>query len=273
MGFWQTPPPKKKNPPILCRDPAAQSRAQREPGRGVTKKKAILAAKTRPNLVPHGAATPREATPERGQAQGVSPTPPAALRGDSSSSPLVAAPSSGSGPWVGAGSKLPAGPWLRQHLWHLPDPPVPPWHSWGHPQTLFSSSAPHGNNTRDALPAPPRFFFFETRQGMGGPQTNTSHPLGDPSEPLRPRCRCPRTPRHPRCPRGSRWRCRFLSRCPHFVPSGATIPRPRCAPAHPSRSQCPFAPQPRFPPVLPAHLPCLVMIISVWCLWNLAQSG
>lgn len=168
--FGRPPPKKKKSPnsvPGSCS--AEQGTARARPWRH--QKKAILAAKTRPNLVPHGAATPKEATPERGQAQGVSPTPPAALRGDSSSSPLVAAPSSGSGPWVGAGSKLPAGPWLRQHLWHLPDPPVPPWHSWGHPQTLFSSSAPHRNNTRDALPAPPRFFFFETRQGMGGPQT------------------------------------------------------------------------------------------------------
>lgn len=47
------------------------------------------------------------------------------------------------------------------------------------------------------------------------------------------------------------------------------------APAAPS----PAPPQSRSPPEPPGtprpgtHLPCLVMIISVWCLWNLAHSG
>lgn len=102
-------------------------------------------------------------------------------------------------------------------------------------------------------------------------------------------CRC----RHPRCLPGSRWRCRCLSRCPRparalrfpSVSPPGPLTRPPTVPcARPAPSRCsPVPPGPsrfafprssrRAPAVLPAHLPCLVMIISVWCLWNLAQSG
>lgn len=57
-------------------------------------------------------------------------------------------------------------------------------------------------------------------------------------------------------------------RCPHLVLRHFPVP------VHPGPGQPRFpAVPPLLPRILPAHLPCLVMIISVWCLWNLAQSG
>lgn len=106
--------------------------------------------------------------------------------------------------------------------------------------------------------------FGRTRQGPPAPHC-TGRPLPTPQRPPRPVPHpslpaCP--PQHPQCPLP----CPYL--CLHRTPT-------RCSPM-PTRVPVPCrspAPLPPLPPGAPAHLPCLVMIISVWCLWNLAQSG